>query len=68
MTFVEDGILDLDKPLYEYLPNPDIKNDERYKKITSRIVLSHRSGFPNWRDSYPEKKLFIQCYRVEYLV
>jgi len=60
MTFVEDGILDLDKPLYEYLPNPDIENDERYKKITARIVLSHRSGFPNWRDDYPDKKLFIQ--------
>lgn len=60
MTFVEDGLLDLDKPLYEYLPNPDIENDERYKKITARIVLSHRSGFPNWRDDYPNKKLFIQ--------
>ena len=60
MTFVEDGILNLDKPLYEYLPNPDIENDERYKKITARIVLSHRSGFPNWRTDYPDKKLFIQ--------
>ncbi len=60
MTFVEDGLLDLDKPLYEYLPNPDIENDERYKRITARIVLSHRSGFPNWRDDYPDKKLFIQ--------
>lgn len=60
MTFVEDGLLDLDKPLYEYLPNLDIENDQRYKKITARIVLSHRSGFPNWRDDYPDKKLFIQ--------
>lgn len=55
MTFVEDGILDLDKPLYEYLPNPDIENDERYKKINARMVLSHRSGFPNWRYDYPDK-------------
>lgn len=60
MTFVEEGVLDLDKPLYQYLPNPDIENDERYKKITARMVLSHRSGFPNWRDDYPDKKLFIQ--------
>ena len=60
MTFVEEGLLDLDKPLYEYLPNPAIEHDERYKKITARIVLSHRSGFPNWRDDYPEKELFIQ--------
>ncbi|WP_298902222.1 serine hydrolase [uncultured Psychroserpens sp.] len=60
MTLVEDGILDLDKPLYKYLSNPDIENDERYKKITARMVLSHRSGFPNWRDDYSKKKLFIQ--------
>ena len=60
MTFVEEGLLDLDKPLYEYLPNPAIEQDERYKKITARMVLSHRSGFPNWRDDYPEKELFIQ--------
>jgi len=24
------------------------------------MVLSHRSGFPNWRDDYEDKKLFIQ--------
>lgn len=60
MTLVEDGIIELDKPLYEYLPNPDIEYDERYKKITARMVLSHRSGFPNWRDDYPQKNLFIQ--------
>lgn len=60
MTYVEDGIIDLDKPLYQYMPYPDIEEDERYEKITARIILSHRSGFPNWRDDYPDKKLFIQ--------
>lgn len=60
MTFVEDSILDLDKPLYKYLPYPDIEHDKRYEKITARMVLSHRSGFPNWRDDYEDKKLFIQ--------
>ena len=50
MTFVEEGKLDLDKPLYEYYPYPDIAHDERYKRITARMVLSHRSGFPNWRE------------------
>ncbi|MEQ3656186.1 MAG: serine hydrolase domain-containing protein [Dokdonia sp.] len=60
MTFVEEGLLDLDTPLYQYLPYPDIAQDERYKKITARMVLSHRSGFPNWRDDYPDKQLFIQ--------
>ncbi|GAB3015319.1 serine hydrolase domain-containing protein [Spirosoma pulveris] len=49
LRLVEQGILDLDKPLFEYLPYPDVADDERYKKITARLVLSHRTGFPNWR-------------------
>ena len=60
MKYVEEGKLDLDKPLYEYLPYPDIEYDERYKKITARMVLSHRSGFPNWRENGKDKKLKIK--------
>lgn len=60
MTYVEEGKLDLDKPLYQYLPYPDIEHDDRYKKITARIVLSHRSGFPNWRENEKDKKLIIK--------
>ncbi|MBC2845091.1 serine hydrolase domain-containing protein [Winogradskyella flava] len=50
MKFVEEGKLDLDKPLYQYMEYPDIAYDERYKAITARMVLSHRTGFPNWRE------------------
>lgn len=46
----ERGVIDLDKPLYEYLPYKDIDYDPRYKLITGRHVLTHRTGFPNWRD------------------
>ncbi|GAA4273897.1 serine hydrolase domain-containing protein [Aquimarina gracilis] len=60
MTFVEEGVLDLDKPLFEYLEYPDIAHDERYKKITARMALSHRSGFPNWREDNKDGKLNIQ--------
>jgi CubicO group peptidase (beta-lactamase class C family) len=57
MRLVQQGKLKLDKPVYEYLPKPlpayprytDLKGDERYKKITLRMLLSHTSGFPNWR-------------------
>ena len=59
MTFVEQGKLDLDKPLYNYMPYPDIAYDERYKKITARMVLSHRTGFPNWREDNADDKLNI---------
>ena len=47
---MERGILDLDKPLYQYLPFDDVAHDERYKLITARHVLSHQTGFPNWAD------------------
>jgi len=46
----ERGMIDLDKPLYQYLPFKDIEYDDRYKLITGRHVLTHRTGFPNWRD------------------
>ncbi len=59
MKYVDEGKLDLDKPLHEYLPYEDIAYDERYKKITARMVLSHRSGFPNWRQDREDNKLVI---------
>lgn len=49
MKQVDKDVLDLDKPLYRYLPHPDIEYDERYEKITARMILSHTSGLPNWR-------------------
>jgi CubicO group peptidase (beta-lactamase class C family) len=45
---VEQGVLDLDKSLAAYLENERMNHDERYKKITARHVLAHRSGLPNW--------------------
>ena len=57
LQMVDEGLLDLDKPLYEYLPYPDIASDERYQKITARIVLSHRTGFPNWRKNRQSNQL-----------
>ena len=53
----ERGVIDLDKPLYLYLPYPDIEYDERYKLMTARHVLTHRTGFPNWRWMNEDGKL-----------
>lgn len=44
------GKLDLDKPLFEYLPAHNIV-DDRYKKITARMVLNHTTGLPNWSET-----------------
>lgn len=46
----EEGVLDLDTPLYKYFPNTDLLEDERHKLITARMILSHTSGLPNWRE------------------
>lgn len=48
LKLVERGKLGLDVPLTTYLPKPFVAGDERLRKITARIVLSHRTGFPNW--------------------
>jgi CubicO group peptidase (beta-lactamase class C family) len=49
LKLVDQGKLDLDAPLSKYLTKPYIEGDPRLDKITARIVLSHRTGFPNWR-------------------
>ena len=49
LKLVDAGKLDLDAPLSKYLPKPYIEGDPRIEKITARVVLSHRTGFPNWR-------------------
>ena len=56
----ERGVIDLDRPLYLYLPYPDIAYDDRYKLITAKHVLTHRTGFPNWRSMNPDGKLDLK--------
>ncbi len=48
MQLVEQGTFDLDRPLNDYLPGYLMK-DDRIEQITARMVLSHTTGFPNWR-------------------
>jgi len=57
LGLVQQGVLDLDKPLYQYLDKPlpeypkysDLAGDDRWKLITARMCLSHTTGFANWR-------------------
>ncbi len=48
LRLVDAGVIELDRPLYDYLPIPDA-NNPRMKRVTARHVLSHTSGLPNWR-------------------
>ncbi|MCH7861809.1 serine hydrolase domain-containing protein [Sphingomonas sp. NPDC092331] len=49
--------IDLDEPIAAHVASPDLAGDPRYKLLTTRILLSHRSGLRNWTDDYPEGKL-----------
>ncbi len=49
MKLVNMGKWQLDEPLDKYWIDPDIAADPRHKKLTTRLVLSHQTGFPNWR-------------------
>jgi len=60
LRLVDEGKLNLDTPLNKYLGNNyDVVNDDRINLITARHVLSHTSGFPNWRDADGTTTLLI---------
>jgi D-alanyl-D-alanine-carboxypeptidase/D-alanyl-D-alanine-endopeptidase len=74
MKLADEGVIDLDKPLQDYLPKPiyeytpatkwhdnysDLKNDSLYKQITARMCLNHTTGFHNWRWYEADQKLRV---------
>ncbi len=66
LKLADAGRLDLDAPLTKYLPG-DYVEDPRLRAITARVVLSHTTGFPNWRpDGQPLKIHFPPGERFSY--
>ncbi|MCL4213024.1 MAG: beta-lactamase family protein [Gemmatimonadales bacterium] len=57
LQLVDEGRLDLDAPIAELLPRPlpeyddyhDLAGDDRWKALTMRILLTHTTGFANFR-------------------
>jgi CubicO group peptidase (beta-lactamase class C family) len=63
LELVEQGKLDLDTPLFNYLPETFVSDDDDYsKQITARMILSHTSGMPNWRKGDEERNAPIPLY------
>ena len=68
LKLVDRGLFNIDQPLNEYLPKPlpdypayeDLKSDSRYKRLTARWVLTHRSGLANSRLTRPDGKLVFE--------
>jgi CubicO group peptidase (beta-lactamase class C family) len=69
LQLVDEGRLDLDAPIATLLPQPlpayrgkdydfsDLEGDQRWRLLTPRILLTHASGFANFRWIEPDKKL-----------
>jgi CubicO group peptidase (beta-lactamase class C family) len=65
MQLVDEGRIDLDKPIGAYLPKPlpkygryaDLAGDPRWQKLTMRMLLSHTTGFANFRWIEEDRKL-----------
>jgi len=60
LKLVEAGQWDLDDPLSDYWVDPDVANDSLHTKLTTRHVLTHQTGFPNWRRERPDHKLAFE--------
>ncbi|MFN3792809.1 serine hydrolase domain-containing protein [Massilia sp.] len=69
LQLVDEGKLDLDAPLPALLPQPlpaydqppwdysSLATDARWRSLTPRILLTHSSGFANFRWLEPDRKL-----------
>jgi CubicO group peptidase (beta-lactamase class C family) len=71
MQLVAEGRIELDAPIERYLPQPlpsyepqrgypdwrALSGDERWRRLTARILLSHRSGFANFASQEPGGRL-----------
>lgn len=57
LRLVSIGALQLDEPVSPYWIDPDVADDPRHLKLTPRLLLTHQSGFDNWRSQAKSKKL-----------
>lgn len=63
----ENGMIDIDKPLHQYLPKAlpeypgyeDLADDRRFETITARMALTHTTGLPNLTSQTPDGRLRI---------
>jgi len=60
LKLINQGKLDLDEPVYKYYIDPDISKAPELRKLTIRHILSHQSGFKNWRYLTKSNKLAFE--------
>ena len=67
LQLADEGVIRLDAPIQQYLPRPlpeyagyeRLVDDERYKRLSPRMLLDHTSGFANLRVLEPDRKTHI---------
>ncbi|KEO84844.1 serine hydrolase domain-containing protein [Tumebacillus flagellatus] len=52
LRLVEEGVLELDKPVREYVPWLELSVPGAAEKLTLRLLLSHQSGLPTGGDAF----------------
>lgn len=49
LHLVQASQWNLDEPIAKYWVDPDLSDDTLHNKLTTRHILTHQTGFPNWR-------------------
>jgi CubicO group peptidase (beta-lactamase class C family) len=65
LQLVDEGRIELDRSIADYLPRPlpeyedyaDLAGDERWRRLTPRIILNHATGLANLRMLEPDGRL-----------
>ncbi len=60
LKLVSLGKWSLDEPIFNYWIDQDIARDPNLKKLTTRHILSHQTGFTNWRGNNKDGKLHFE--------
>ncbi len=60
LKLVSLGKWNLDEPICNYWTDPDVSTDKNCKILTTRHILSHQTGFANWRGNNKDGKLYFE--------
>lgn len=62
LRLVAKGELSLDESIAPYWVDPELQDQPKYEQLTPRMLLTHMSGFMNWRYFSDDRKLsFIKA-------
>ncbi len=60
LKLIDAGKWKLDEALSDFYIDPEVKDSPYLKELTTRMVLSQQSGFPNWRYLRDDNKLVFE--------